>query len=347
MNLVPRLRRVLRQFEHFEPLRDDSDTLWLGPYLIPRAGVWWPTSFLRYRDRLFVEVELGTRRAQLVWDMVGGAATIEQRAFVGLTEPTDIRFWATLLEQVERRLRSALRDEGAFNARVARRLPLNSRTGHILRRHAWPEGQRSPLSEVKSDRLERAVRRGAESPALRRLSAAAYLRIASVALGAAFRDLRGLSPLTAYRRRADGRHGGLLDLPRSDAEAFRRWFQSRAWSGSHPWEIIFGHPHGIHLSPTLEDGRWRFSVSVSNLGLALEAVKMAIALGEARIPFALHGKDELVATLRGEDELEVGPFSRQVSLEELEELRPGSTRHVRWDPPPSLRVRPRAVVDRD
>ncbi len=292
----------------------------------------------RYRERVFVEVELGSRRAQLVWDIVGGEVTIEPRAFLGLPEPTGLRFWATLLDQLERRLRSALRGEGAFNARVARRLPLNSRTGHILRKHAWPEDQVSPLSEARFDRLERAVRRGAESPALRKLSAAAYLRIASVALGAAFRDLRGRSPLAAYRRRADGRHGGLLDLPRAGADAFRRWFQSRAWSGSHPWEIVFGHPHGIHLAPTLEDGRWRFSLSVSNQGLALEAVKMAIALGAARIPFALHGA-ELVATLRGEDELEVGPLSRQVSLEELEELRPGSTRHVRWDPPPVHRVR--------
>lgn len=333
------LRRVLRLLERFEPLRADSDTLWLGPYFIPQARHWWPTSFLRYRDRLFVEVELGTRRALLVWDMARGEATIEPRAFLGLTEPTNDRFWATLLEQVEARLRSALRNEGAFNARVARRLPLSSRTGHILRKHAWPKDQRSPLSEVQVARLERAVRLGSESPSLRKLSAAAYLRIASAALVAAFRDLRGRSPLAAYQRRADGRHGGLLDLPRADAEAFRHWFQSRAWSGSHPWEIVFGHPHGIHLAPTLQDGSWRFSLSVSNQGLALAAVKMAIALGKARIPFVLHGKDELIATLRGEDELEVGPFGRQVSLEELEELRPGSTRQVRWDPPPVLRVR--------
>jgi hypothetical protein len=227
MSLVPRLRRVVRLLKRFEPLRDDSDTLWLGPYFIPRAGHWWPTSFLRYGDRLFVEVELGTRRAQLVWDTVVGEATIEPRAFLGLTEPTDVRFWATLLEQVERRLRSALRNEGSFNARVARRLPLRSRTGNILQKHAWPKDQRSPLSEARLARLERAVRLGARAPALKRLSAAEYLRMASVALVAAFRDLRGHSPIAAYRRRADGRHGGMLDLPRADAEAFRRWFQAR------------------------------------------------------------------------------------------------------------------------
>lgn len=307
--------------------------------------MWWPTTFMRYRDRLFVEVELGTRRAQLVWDMVEGSVTIEQRAFLGQTEPTDVRFWGTLLDQVECRLRNALRDEGAFNARVARRLPLTSRTGHIRRRDAWPKGQRSPLTERQLARLERAVRLGAQSTALSKMSAETYLRIASVALVAAFRDLRERSPLEIYKRRADGRHGGLLDLARADAEAFRRWFQSHTWSGSHPWEIVFGHPHGIHLTPTLADGHWRFWLSVSNHGLALAAVKMAIALGNGRIPFILHGKDELVATLSGQDELDVGPFSRQVSLEELEELRPGSSRHVRWDPPPALRVRDSYAVD--
>jgi len=132
-----------------------------------------------------------------------------------------------------------------------------------------------------------------------------------------------------YQRSADGRHGGLLDLPRADAAAFRRWFQSRAWSGSHPWEVVFGHPHGIHIVPTLEDAGWRLALSVRNQRLALAAVKMAIALAEARLPFVLHGKDELVATLRGEDELEVGPFARQISLEELGELRPGAAQQVR------------------
>lgn len=67
-----------------------------------------------------------------------------------------------------------------------------------------------------------------------------------------------LSPREQHEAKADTRHGGLLGLKEDDPEAFRAWFASRVWSGSHPWEIVFGHPHGILLCPIPGDrGRWR------------------------------------------------------------------------------------------
>ena len=107
-------------------------------------------------------------------------------------------------------------------------------------------------------------------------------------------------------------------------------------AGAHPWEIVFAHPHGILLSPYHEGGRWRFHLSVDTLGLYVDAARMATALGERGVPFELFRADEMIAALRGEDWVEVGPFRSQLSLGELEERRPGATAHVFWDDPPRL-----------
>jgi hypothetical protein len=145
--------------------------------------------------------------------------------------------------------------------------------------------------------------------------------------------LAGLSPREQHALSADSRHGGLLDIPDADPLAFREWFESKMWSGGHPWEIVFGHPHGILFSPLPDDDRrWRFHLSVESPGLYLRTVKMAIALGETGAPFAFHDRDSIVAALRGIDDVEIGPSYGMLSLSCLRETRPEAIDRVRWDP---------------
>ena len=158
--------------------------------------------------------------------------------------------------------------------------------------------------------------------------------------------MRNLSTREKHSSKADGRHGGLLDLPVQDARAFRDWYESHAWSGTHPWEIVFGHPHGVLLSPLPDpDGRWRFHLSVDSAGMFLHAVKMAIALGEASAPFMFDGKDSVVSALRGADLVEVGPFFDQLSLADLRDVRPETVDRVEWDP--VVEIRPVSAAQRD
>ena len=99
---------------------------------------------------------------------------------------------------------------------------------------------------------------------------------------------------------------------------------------------MFGHPHGILLSPLLAAGAWRFFLSVDALGLYRDAARMAIALAAAGVPFELTRAADVVAALRGEDWIEIGPFRGQMTLDELEERRRGATSQVSWDDPPRL-----------
>jgi hypothetical protein len=181
--------------------------------------------------------------------------------------------------------------------------------------------------------LDTACERCESAAPWKSFSSAEYFRLVGRMYDAAFPELAGLSPMEQHALKANSRHGGLLNHPGNDPLAFREWFDSKAWSGCHPWEIVFGHPHGILFSPLLGDGgTWRFHLSVEAPGLYLRAAKMAIALGKTRAPFVLHGGDSVVAALRGIDDVEIGPSYGMFSLGRLREVRPEAIDRVRWDP---------------
>lgn len=313
--------------------------LWAGPFFVPGRKQWWPTRFLRYENELYCSVEIGWSTFTLLWKVGSDEVGFEDSPFSSSGHGNGPELWEDLLEQVERRLRSAIMNPAAYNRRVARLFPFECRTGRIQRRLTWPKSARRPLSTRESERLQRALERGRCAPSWSSLSLRRYLEVASMAYDAVFDELGSRSPLEKYQSKADRRPGGMLDLPPDDTSAFERWHSSREWAGAHPWEIVFAHPHGILLSPLLEEHRWRFLLSVDTLGLYADAVRMAIALGDGDVPFELFQATEISAALRGEDEVEVGPFYGQISFEELEHRRRGASARVEWDAPPTLSLR--------
>ncbi|HMX95748.1 MAG TPA: hypothetical protein PKC50_10935, partial [Elusimicrobiota bacterium] len=178
------------------------------------------------------------------------------------------------------------------------------------------------------------LRQGAAHARFPGMTVDRYLRAAGVAYDAVFKELRSLSPLDKYKKKADGRHGGMLDLPRRDAPAFARWYDGKARSGAHPWEIVFGHPHGIMLSPEhrKEEGSWGFALRVDSLGLYVSAARMAIALAAAKLPFEFAQSEEVIKALLGTDDVEVGPGLYEVHFQDLKRSRPDALSQIRWDP---------------
>lgn len=327
------LWHLLRQTE---PRCGCYDVEWDGPYYIPRPRQWHRSSFMLYGGTLFGFLDVGWSQLEAAWDLASGRLSCEARAG-SIGSATAEQTWHRAVPQLVRRLEAAVADPGRYNRRARRLLPLEARTGVVVRRWSWPRGMRAPLSPRELERLDAACRTGERSGPLAQLTAATYLALAGVAYDAAYPELCGRSPREQHAAKADTRHGGLLDLPEKDPAAFREWFGSRAWSGSHPWEIVFGHPHGIHLFPALDDrGKWHFVLSVSCAGLYLHAVRMATALGKRGCPFRLDAKEAVVAALRGRDDVEVGPGYGRLSLEELRAHRPDAVYRIRWDPVPVI-----------
>lgn len=337
--LAAPLRRILSLLEQLQPTREDSDVLWLGPHFIPRRGEWWPTRFLRYRDELYCWADTGWSTLSLVCHVNTAEVSFEGDAFSSSNYRNGPEIWDEVLKQVDRRLQAAIGNLPAYNRRVARLLPLACRTGRIQRKLTWPKSSRPPMSQRDLTRLERALEQGKSTRSRRALNVRHYLEVAALAYDSVFKELKKLTPREKYKRKADTRHGGMLDLAPSDSSAFERWYTSSEWQGTHPWEIVFAHPHGVLLSPHREENTWRFYLGVDTLGLYVATARMAIALGEGGVPFELSRAPEVIAAIRGEDWVEIGPFYDQLCLEELEHRRTGATAHVEWEAPPHLAFR--------
>ncbi len=319
-----------------EPIPDRYDVEWHGPFVIPRPRVWHPSHYMLYGGHLYGAMEIGWSTVNATWKIESDELSFEGRASVTGSGDAE-QLWGQAMPQLTRRLRAAIANPSAFNRRVQRLLPLEARTGRIVRKWSWPKGARPPLSRRELEALEDACRQGADVAARASLTAAEYLELAGVMYDAAYPELRALAPREKHSAKADSRHGGMLDLAPDDPHAFRDWFTSRAWSGCHPWEIVFGHPHGILFSPLLaEDGSWRYNLAVDSLGLYLRAAKMAIALGALGVPFALHDREVVISALRGLDDIEVGSGYGQLALDQLRETRPEGVERVCWDPIPEL-----------
>jgi hypothetical protein len=335
-NLPLLIRRIYRLLQKTQPIAGEYDVAWRGPYYIPRPGEWHATHFVLYNGTLYGSILDYDGLSGLSWHLATGAVKFERGLGTGGYD--DEWEWPRVLQQIERRLQSALRNFSRYNALVARRLPLACRHGAIQRRLTWPKQVEAAIPRAEIARARRTLSEAAGRPLLPEMTRARYLEAAGIAYDACWKELRPLSPLEKYRRKADGRHGGLLDLPEDDGEAFAKWFRSDAWAGTHPWEIVFGHPHGIMLSPRFHEdlNRWSYWLWVDSEGWYAHAARMAIALGKRNIPFEFQDGPAVLDALEGLDEVEVGPAFDQVQYGELRRERPDAVESIRWDPVPGL-----------
>lgn len=203
------------------------------------------------------------------------------------------------------------------------------------------------MPERTIERAAKAIAAGRVREPWKELTLGRLRACEAAAYDSAFPKVRRLAALEKRKRLADTRDGGLLALPLDDAAAFVRWYHSRAWSGAHPFEIVFAHPHGILLQPHDEAASgasgaaragpaWRLLLRVDTEGLYTQVLRMAIALNAMAAPFDLMRAEEVLAAVRGDDEVEVGPDLYSIHYAELIAARPQAARHVRWDPVPRI-----------
>jgi hypothetical protein len=335
--LLTLLTEVFGLLQKTQPLADETDVSWVGPYYIPRSGVWAPTYFRIHSMSLCVFVSMPDRDSSMVWDLRSRQWEFESPLPFGFGANSE-EFWSDVLTQVNRRLISALNNSLAYNRMVEARLPFECRTGKIQRAFTWQEGEEPEMDDGTLKKLESMLSIVELSPRLKRLTVADYLTTTSIAYDAAFENMASLSAVEKYKSKADGRHGGMLDLPLNNAKAFTRWFNSQSWAGAHPWEIVYGNPHGVMLSPCHDEktSTWSFDISVHTESLYAIAVKMAIALARHTIPFEFYNSAKVVAVLRGQDMVEIGPGPKTLEFENLKAIKPDLIQHIQWDPIPKI-----------
>ncbi|WP_150111446.1 hypothetical protein [Candidatus Acidianus copahuensis] len=110
-----------------------------------------------------------------------------------------------------------------------------------------------------------------------------------------------------YKRYADFRDCGLLDLPLDDRDAFYRWYHDDEWVGCHPFEVVAGGliSAGILLFPPDEDGRYTLSVG----SYVDDYVKSVKGLLQFKVPFSAPLLHKALKILTGEEYVKVNDYN--------------------------------------
>ena len=117
-----------------------------------------------------------------------------------------------------------------------------------------------------------------------------------------------LKPVDLYRKFADGRDFGLIELTPDSPEAFEEWFNKREWQFGHPWEVCRGgNSTHISLYVDRQANSWRLSLAGKSRSRVAETVRFAIALYKHNISFKLWDAKEILAMISGTDYIGIVP----------------------------------------
>lgn len=227
---------------------------------------------------------------------------------------------AQLIECVARQTADTVewlrRDEDGHNQDVARNLPYTRRIGRILREAYWTIDARDKewvlkdLTEEDIAILRKVVEQTetADKPIHSQMTANLFFECCK--MGYVANDYfkgKDLPAVEMYRRSADGRHDGLLDIDPDSPQAFKTWKEERR-SGGHPWEVCRGgNSNHISLFVDAENGGWRLRLAGSSSSRVSETVKFAVALYRNNIFFDLWEAREILAMVTGKDFVGIVP----------------------------------------
>ena len=236
--------------------------------------------------------------------------------------------WEPLLTSARRWLRVARKDWIGANRRVQLEYPLRNRYGvipHALVRASLLDAYRldEELGKRKTLKLVRLVEDGFflkdENTVVSSMTAADYFRYCRIAYIAGRRKGEmvdaSLSGSEMYRRYADGRHEGLLDIDPDSEQEFADWIDgahSKRVAGGHPWEIKRGG-NTTHIdlvasrpSPYRHDG-FRIELQGDSIGRMAETMRMFLAIHKAGLPISIADPEGVRKRLLALDKIGIIP----------------------------------------
>jgi len=202
-----------------------------------------------------------------------------------------------------------------------KKLPLRCRMGVIQRKNVrllipkWmPIASQLSGNEKKAilEILRKAHPEPLQSMSLKRFFE--YCREAYQANPSTFQEVNyqsGLSGKEYYKRYADGRHGGLLDIAPNSSKAFERWYESKSWSGCHPWEIYRGgdstHIDMFVVRPALQQKGWEVHLRALSSTRLIETCRIALALAKAGLPVRIDDAESYISRILDQDWVGIVP----------------------------------------
>jgi hypothetical protein len=220
------------------------------------------------------------------------------------------------------------RDWVKANRQVWDAYPLNQRLGIVcsslvraLPLDAWRIDKE--LGKAKSKKFIRIVEQGdlmrSDAAIVPSLTANDYFEYCKIAYlsGQRKNDVieEGLSGREMYKRYADGRHEGLLDIDGASPEEFADWIDGKhpkRNKGGHPWEIKRGgnttHIDLFVSRPTYYEKKgFIIGLSGSSSIRLKETICMFLEIREANLPITINDPEGIRKRLLGQDRIGIVP----------------------------------------
>lgn len=284
--------------------QDDLESLWKSYY--PGKMKWHEVSFVHYENKLFLRFDT---RLQVQFNLATGDIS-----GADLNGDEQIQFLSWLQTAIENEVARFVADPNGYNQFINKNLPLHKRYGKIKRMILWENVDDmirfdEQFGQANLEKFERVVESIKEENLITEMTADDFFRYCEICYDANdyFKDSLGLSPGEKYRKMADGRDDGLLEVQRDSQQAFEKWHKERTRIG-HPWEICRGgNETHISLMVHRDNTGWKLYLAGSSRVRAMETAKMAIALFEHNVPFILIDAEPMLQMLKGEDLVGIVP----------------------------------------
>ncbi len=160
-----------------------------------------------------------------------------------------------------------------------------------------------------------------------------YLNTAATCYRGAFKEEADkMTPGRMYKRWADNRHFGMLDIDPESKNEFSHWLKTNGRRGSHPFEIVYSPVKtGIHLYPPDEENSF-YNLTVTATHQTGVFIRMIVALVKHNVPFKTFHLENALNDLTGEKLVDVNSMDREsFSYYSSPEYREKYFPYIQWD----------------
>ena len=202
---------------------------------------------------------------------------------------------------------------GTYRDTVLNELPIGYRKGVVKRSDIWESRywtRKTDMDGTTSKDIEgfsKIVEAGVNEIPKHRLDSMTlndYLGLCSMCFRIRGEDISGMTLKEQFKRFADGRDDGLLEIYPDDPDAFTEF--CRTSNSGHVWEIRSGHGWSwMHLFPRYDDGGWY--LELSGCFDRTDFIHIALALYAKGLPLQVRDAVKVLRALRGEDYIGIVP----------------------------------------
>jgi hypothetical protein len=292
-------------------------------------GRWFKVNVTKYKETYYINrideetcgLEAVLNKCVNATDSMGQSSAAWEHGDLG-------RIWAPLIQAAMNWFKTAQNDWIRAHRRVVAEYPLKNRYGIVpnsIIRASLTDIYRigKELGKNQCRKFIQLVENGYfmrdENLTVNSMSANDFFEYCKIAYIAGARDEdsidKKLSGKEMYRRYADGRHEGLLDINPKSKKEFSSWIDGthpKRSTGGHPWEIKRGgNTTHIDLSvyrPSYGDHeKFRIELRGASIGRLKETIQMFLAIQETGLPISIFDPEGIRLRLLGQDNIGIVP----------------------------------------